>query len=173
MKSTERKMTVERTACACSSIAHDTRYEKLDAIIAKHKDRRGALIPILHEAQELFGCLSEDIQDRIAKGLGIPLSEVYGVTTFYSLFTLKPRGKWTIAVCMGTACYVRGAAEVLNALKTELGVPVNGTTDDGRFTLEVVRCLGACGLAPVMTIGGDVYGRMRPEKIRSILDSYG
>ncbi|HHY46753.1 MAG TPA: NADH-quinone oxidoreductase subunit NuoE [Firmicutes bacterium] len=158
--------------CRCGETIVDDRWEKLDEIIEKHRAKQGALIPILHEAQELFGCLSEDVQLKVAHALGISPAEVYGVATFYSFFTLKPRGKHKIAVCLGTACYVRGASELVRALKEELGVEVNGTTKDGRFTLEVVRCLGACGLAPVMMIGDNVYGRVKPEKIPEILKEY-
>lgn len=165
------------TTCKCrcegnSSNLVDDRFPKLDAIIGKYRGNPGALIPVLHEAQQLFGCLSEDVQERVASGLGVSPSEVYGVSTFYSFFTLRPRGKWKIGVCLGTACYVRGAAEVVEALKKELDIPVNGTTKDGRFTLEVVRCLGACGLAPVIMIGDDVHGRVRPEQIPEILKEY-
>lgn len=163
---------MSQCACACSEALHDDRFDRLDEIIARYKGKPGALIPVLHQAQELFGCLSEDVQARIASGLKIPPSEVYGVATFYSFFTLRPRGKYKIGVCMGTACYVRGAAEVLAELKKQLGVDLNGTTEDGRFTLEVVRCLGACGLAPVVMIDNDVYGRMVPEKVADILKNY-
>lgn len=158
-------------ACGCSAKA-DPRFVELGAIIEKYKGQQGSLIPALHEAQELFGYLSEEVQRQVADGLGIPLSEVYGVATFYSLFSLKPRGKHKIGVCLGTACYVRGAALVLAELEKELGIKVNDTTEDGRFTLEVTRCIGACGLAPVMTIDEDVYGRLTPDKIKEILTRY-
>ncbi len=158
-------------ACGCSTQA-DPRFAELNEIIDKHKGQRGSLIPVLHEAQELFGYLSEEVQRQVADGLGVPLSEVYGVATFYSLFSLKPRGKHKIGVCLGTACYVRGAALVLAELEKELGIKVNDTTDDGRFTLEVTRCIGACGLAPVITIDEDVYGRLTPDRIKEIVNKY-
>ena len=120
----------------------------------------------------LYGYLPKEVQIRVAEGLNIPLSEVYGVITFYSLFTLKPRGKHTIGVCMVTACYVKGAPGVLEALQNELGIGANDTTDDGLFSLVITRCVGACGLAPVMTIGDDVYGRLTADKIPEIIAKY-
>ncbi|MEW6106998.1 MAG: NAD(P)H-dependent oxidoreductase subunit E [Bacillota bacterium] len=158
--------------CKCQGKLPDDRYGILDEIIAKHKDTPGSLIPVLHEAQQLFGCLPEDVQSRIAKGLGVPESEVYGVATFYSLFSLRPKGKWTVNVCLGTACYVRGAATCLEALKKELGVDIGGTSRDGLFTLQAVRCLGACALAPVVMIGETVFARVKPEDIPKILADY-
>ncbi|HHY33247.1 MAG TPA: NAD(P)H-dependent oxidoreductase subunit E [Firmicutes bacterium] len=160
------------TACKCQGKLPDDRYGILDDIIAKHKDVPGSLIPVLHEAQQLFGCLPEDVQTRIAKGLGVPESEVYGVATFYSLFSLRPKGKWTVNVCLGTACYVRGAAACLEAVKKELGVDIGGTSRDGLFTLQAVRCLGACALAPVVMIGDTVFARVKPEDIPRILAEY-
>ncbi len=159
-------------SCSCASNESDPRYERLQKIIAEHQGKPGALIPVLHQAQELFGYLAEDVQELVAEGLGIPLSEVYGVITFYSLFSTKPRGENTIGVCMGTACYVKGAADILKAIQTELGVEIDDTSKDGLFTLTVTRCLGACGLAPVITIGEDVYGRLTPDKIPDILNKY-
>jgi NADH:ubiquinone oxidoreductase subunit E len=158
--------------CSCASDESDPRYERLQKIIAEHQGKPGALIPVLHQAQELFGYLAEDVQELVAEGLGIPLSEVYGVITFYSLFSTKPRGENTIGVCMGTACYVKGAADILKAIQTELGVEIDDTSKDGLFTLTVTRCLGACGLASVITIGEDVYGRLTPDKIPDILNKY-
>lgn len=158
--------------CKCQGKLPDDRYAMLDDIIAKHKDTPGSLIPVLHEAQQLFGCLSEDVQSRIAKGLGVPESEVYGVSTFYSLFSLRPKGKWTVNVCLGTACYVRGAAACLEALKKELGVDIGGTSRDGTFTLQAVRCLGACALAPVVMIGETVFARVKPDDVPKILADY-
>ncbi len=166
-------MVEDCTQCSCNcSKESDPRYQQLEKIITESKEKPGALIPVLHQAQELFGYLPEDVQITVAEGLGIPLSEVYGVITFYSLFSTKPRGKHTIGVCMGTACYVKGAADILQALQNELGVEIDNTTDDGIFSLTVTRCLGACGLAPVMTIGEDVYGRLTPDKIPDILNKY-
>lgn len=155
--------------CSCQP---DPRYEKLTELIASYQGQEGALIPLLHEAQEIFGYLPEEVQRRVADGLEVPLSHVYGVATFYSLFSLKPRGEHKIGICLGTACYVRGAGAVLAELEEQLGIKVNDTTPDGKFTLEITRCIGACGLAPVMTIDEDVYGRLVPEKIKEILDKY-
>lgn len=159
--------------CHCNySAESDDRYQKLEGIIREYKDKPGALIPVLHQAQQLFGYLPKDVQTRIAEGLNLPLSEVYGVITFYSFFTTEPRGKHTIGVCMGTACYVKGAAQILKELQEQLSVEIGGTTEDGLFSLTVTRCLGACGLAPVITIGEDVYGRLTADKIKDILDNY-
>ncbi|HEY8345423.1 MAG TPA: NADH-quinone oxidoreductase subunit NuoE [Bacillota bacterium] len=158
--------------CCCRDQDLDYRYQRLDEVIAQYKDMPGALIPVLHQAQLIFGYLSKDVQIRIAEGLGVPLSEVYGVVTFYSFFSLKPQGKYNIGVCLGTACYVKGAAALVETLEENLGIKVGDTTDDGMFTLSITRCLGACGLAPVLTIDEDVYGRLTPEKIPEILERY-
>ncbi|NLJ60073.1 MAG: NADH-quinone oxidoreductase subunit NuoE [Firmicutes bacterium] len=155
--------------CKCHGKLPDDRFTKLHDVIEEYKDKPGSLIPVLHEAQKLFGCLPEDVQQFVAKGLGVPESEVYGVATFYSLFSLKPKGKWTISVCLGTACYVKGAADCLEALKKELGIDIGGTSEDGLFTLEGVRCVGACALAPVVVIGDTVYAKVKPEDIKKIL----
>ena len=140
--------------------------------INKHKVEEGALIPILHEAQELFGYLPEEVQQKIADGLGISLAEVYGVATFYSRFTLTPKGKYNIQLCLGTACYVKGADKILVKLEELLGIKVGETTADGKFSLEGARCVGACGLAPVMVINEEVYGKVTPEMVKGILDKY-
>lgn len=147
-------------------------YDQLDKIIDKHREVRGPLIQVLHAAQELFGYLPEKAQARIAKGLGVPLSEVHGVLSFYSFFTTVPRGEHTVRVCLGTACYVRGGKQVLEKFQQELGTDVNGTTDDRRFTLEINRCVGACGLAPVVTVGPDIYRRVKVDKIPEIIAKY-
>lgn len=158
--------------CCCSEGKHDERYVKLDRIIADHVGQPGALIPVLHGAQEIFGYLPDDVQKRVADGLNVPLADVYGVITFYSLFSLEPRGKYTIGLCLGTACYVKGADAILEALEKELGVKPGHTSDDGLFTLVITRCLGACAMAPVMMIGEDVHGRLTPDKIPGILAKY-
>lgn len=158
--------------CACGSTTVDPRYEKLREIITDHKDAPGSLIMVLHEAQQLFGYLPDDVIQTVAEGLEVPVSEVYGVVTFYSLFSLKPRGKHKISVCMGTACYVKGASQVVTELEKQLKIKPTETTEDGLFTIEVTRCIGACGLAPVMTIDDDVYGRLTPNKIAEILAKY-
>ena len=148
------------------------KYEQLNQVIAELKDQPGALMPVLQRAQGIFGCVPMDVQKIIAEGLGVTLSEVYGVATFYSQFRLEPNGKYTISVCLGTACYVKGSQKVLDRLSEELKIPVGDTTDDGMFTLQATRCLGACGLAPVMTVNEEVYGRLVPDDIPDILAKY-
>ena len=148
------------------------KYEQLDQVIAELKDQPGALMPVLQKAQGIFGCVPMDVQKIIAEGLGVTLSEVYGVATFYSQFRLEPNGKYTISVCLGTACYVKGSQKVLDRLSEELNTPVGKTSPDGLFTLNATRCLGACGLAPVMTINDEVYGRLVPDDIPGILAKY-
>ena len=148
------------------------KYEQLNQVIAELKDQPGALMPVLQRAQGIFGCVPMDVQKIIAEGLGVTLSEVYGVATFYSQFRLEPNGKYTISVCLGTACYVKGSQKVLDRLSEELQTPVGKTSQDGLFTLNATRCLGACGLAPVMTINDEVYGRLVPDDIPGILAKY-
>ena len=148
------------------------KYEQLNQVIAELKDQPGALMPALQKAQGIFGCVPMDVQKIIAEGLGVTLSEVYGVATFYSQFRLEPNGKYTISVCLGTACYVKGSQKVLDRLSEELQTPVGKTSPDGLFTLNATRCLGACGLAPVMTINEEVYGRLVPDDIPGILAKY-
>ena len=129
-------------------------------------------MPVLQKAQDIYGYLPVEVQIMIAEGLGLSLEEVYSVVTFYSQFSLNPIGKYRVSVCLGTACYVKGAQAILDELEKELGIKAGGTTPDGVFTLEATRCLGCCGLAPVMTVGEDVYGRLMPEEVRGILDKY-
>lgn len=164
-------MNTSNCKCQCSG-AKDERFVKLDAIIAKYKGKSGALIPVLHQAQQVFGYLPEEVQVYVAEGLNVPISEVSGVVTFYSLFSTEPKGEHTIGVCMGTACYVRGAAQVLAKLEEELGIKPGETSKDGKYTLTITRCIGACGLAPVITIDTDIYGRLEPNKIPDILKKY-
>lgn len=147
-------------------------YELLSGVIETYKDREGSLIQVLHAAQGIFGCLPFEVQRRIAEGLGLPVSEVSGVVSFYSFFSTRPKGKHTIRVCLGTACYVRGGKKVLARLRELLHVEVGGTTPDRVFTLEVARCIGSCGLAPAMMIDDTVYRQVRPEKLESILAPY-
>lgn len=148
------------------------KYEELQKVIDKWKGEDGPLMPVLHEAQEIFGCLSLEVQKYISKELDVPVSDIYGVATFYSQFTLKPKGKYKVGVCMGTACYVKGSQAILNELIKEMDLNVGDTSDDGLFTLEATRCLGACGLAPIIMINDDVYGRLKPEDIKGIVEKY-
>ena len=146
--------------------------ERLRKVIEEHKGQPGATMPVLQAAQEIFGYLPEEVQIMVAEGLDIPLSEVYGVSTFYSFFTLNPKGKYQISLCLGTACYVKGASDVLEAVEKHLGICPGPITPDGKFSLDACRCIGACGLAPVMMINNDVYGRLTVDQVGSILDKY-
>ncbi|MGQ9654486.1 MAG: NADH-quinone oxidoreductase subunit NuoE [Thermodesulfobacteriota bacterium] len=145
---------------------------KLDPVIAKYAGRHGYLIPALKEAQEIIGYLPREVQARLARGLNISQSYIYGVVSFYAFFTMIPRGRHTVRICLGTACYVKGAPEILSKVQQELGIRVGQTTSDRRFTLLEVRCLGACGLAPVMMVGEDTHGALEPGKVMDILDQY-
>ncbi|HOJ52350.1 MAG TPA: NAD(P)H-dependent oxidoreductase subunit E [Syntrophales bacterium] len=145
---------------------------KLDEIIERYKDKPGSLIPVLEEAQMLLEYLPVSVQKRIANGLNLPFSRVFGVVTFYSFFTMTPRGRHTIRVCLGTACYVRGGKAIAETLEKTLGVKEGETTADRRFTYETVRCLGACGLGPVVVIDNEVHGRMKPAKLKDTLNKY-
>jgi NADP-reducing hydrogenase subunit HndA len=159
-------------AKSCCSTCVDESAQKLQEIIAKHKNTKGALIPVLHEAQEIYGYLPVSVLKSISNGLNVPLAEIYGVVTFYTQFSLKPKGKYKIQVCMGTACYVRGASGILDKLQEKLGIHVGDCTEDGKFSLEACRCIGACGLAPVIMINDDVYGGLVPDDIEEILEKY-
>jgi NADH:ubiquinone oxidoreductase subunit E len=147
-------------------------WERIDLVISKYKNRHGALIPVLKEVQDVCGYLPKRVQHRIADGLHLPTSQVFGVVSFYAFFTTVPRGRNIIRVCMGTACYVRGSKEILDALQRELGVHVGGITMDRKFSLEAVRCVGACGLAPVVVVGQDTYGMVTPGRAVQILGNY-
>jgi NADH:ubiquinone oxidoreductase subunit E len=144
----------------------------VDGIIDRYREKSGALIPVLEEVQEAIGYLPKSIQRRVALGLGITPGEVHGVVTFYSFFTMAPRGRHTARCCLGTACYVRGGRHNLEKLTETLAVEPGDTTEDRRFSLETVRCLGACGLAPVVMVDEDTYRQVKPSKISEILDSY-
>ena len=147
-------------------------WGKIDQVIDKYSERHGALIPVLKEVQEICGYLPKQVQHRIAKGLHLPSSQVYGVVSFYTFFTIVPRGKYIIRVCLGTACYVKGSKQILDNLRRELDVEVGGITRDRKFSLEAVRCLGACGLAPVLVVAQDTYGMVSPGKAIEIVRSY-
>ncbi len=146
----------------------------LKATIAEHSGDRGALMPVLLKAQEIYGYLPIEVQTMIAEEMGIPLEKVYGVATFYAQFSLNPKGKYRISVCLGTACYVKGSGDLFNTLQKILGIKGGEITPDGKFSLEDCRCIGACGLAPVLTINDDVYGRLTgdEQELRDILAKY-
>lgn len=147
-------------------------FAELDTWIATYKAKTGSVIRALNKAQEIFGYLPREIQDRVAKGLGRPLSEVYGIVTFYSFFTVVPKGKHSVCACMGTACYVRGGQQVLDDLKKQLNVEVGGTTADREFSLSSIRCMGACALAPVVRVDEEVHRQVSPKKVKEILGRY-
>jgi NADH:ubiquinone oxidoreductase subunit E len=145
---------------------------KLDEIVDRYQGLSGYLIPALKDAQEVFGHVPMEVQHRVAEGLNVTPSHVYGVVTFYSFFTIEPRGRHTIRLCLGTACYVKGAKEMLEMITRDVGLKVGETSEDGRFSLEGVRCLGACGLAPAMLVGEETYGNVNPKDTLSILEGY-
>ncbi len=141
-------------------------------LIADHKEQPGALMPVLQGAQEIYGYLPLEVQEIISEGLNIPLSEIFGVVTFYSQFSLYPKGEYKISVCLGTACYVKGAGDIFNRLSERLGIKSGECTPDGKFSLDACRCIGACGLAPVLTVNEDVYGRLVVDDVDKILAKY-
>lgn len=147
-------------------------YKKIDAILEKYKDKPGSLIPVLQQAQEVCGYLPHIVQRYIAKGMKMSPSVVFGVATFYSFFTLVPRGRHVVRVCLGTACYVKRSEEIIEKIKSELDIEVGEITRDKRYSLEAVRCLGACGLAPVVVIGQDTYGAVEATKVMDIVKKY-
>lgn len=146
--------------------------DELMAVIAKNKDLPGALLPVLHEAQEIYGYLPIEVQQMVADGLGVSLSEVFGVATFYSRFSLNPKGKHQISICLGTACYVKGSDKILEKVEEKLGIKSGECTPDGLFSIDSCRCVGACGLAPVMMVDEEVYGKLTPKEVGAILDKY-
>jgi len=150
----------------------DQAFEKIANVIDLYKDKEGSLIQVLHLAQVIYGYLPLELQQFISDKMDISLSEVSGVVTFYSFFSTVPRGEHTIRVCMGTACYVRGGKKVVEALQDNLGVELGGTTEDGKFTLEIARCIGACGLAPAMMVDDTVYKQVNPNMLDRILQEY-
>ena len=145
---------------------------KLMEVIEAHKDDPGAVMPVLQGAQEIYGYLPIEVQTMIAKGLDVPVEEVYGVSTFYSQFSLSPKGKYNISICLGTACYVKGAGDLMDKFSELLGIGAEECTADGKFSLTACRCIGACGLAPVLTVNDDVYGRLVVDDVQGILDKY-
>lgn len=145
---------------------------KIDKILEKYEREAGGLIPILQEVQKIYGYLPEGILTYVSERSRVPLSKIYGIVTFYAQFSLVPRGRNTIKICLGTACHVKGAKRVLAKLEEALGIKVGGTSSDSKFTLEIVRCLGTCFLAPVMMINRDYFGKLTPDKVGKILEQY-
>jgi NADH:ubiquinone oxidoreductase subunit E len=162
----------EEHRCVCADTQEEELYPKLAEIVEENRGKPENLIMVLHKAQNLFGYLPKKVQQVVAEGLGLSLSQVYGVVTFYSFFSTSPKGRNTVKVCLGTACYVRGGQQALAKVEDGLGVKVGGTTEDRRFSLDVVRCIGACGLAPAILVNDDVYGRVKTTKVMEILDRY-
>ncbi|MCI6711310.1 MAG: NAD(P)H-dependent oxidoreductase subunit E [Anaerovoracaceae bacterium] len=150
----------------------DQQMSDIIAIIDKYRDDQGALIPVLHEVQDYFGYLPIEVQKVISDELHVPLAEIYGVVTFYARFSTQPKGKYAVSVCMGTACYVKGAGKILEKFENALGIKAGEVTDDGMFSLDACRCIGACGLAPVATVNGEVYGKLVQADVQTICDKY-
>ena len=150
----------------------DPKEERLDEVINRYRTQKGALIPILQQAQAIYGYLPEHVLRHISQQMKIPIAKIYGVVTFYAQFRLTPMGRNVLSICLGTACHVRGGAKVLDTIEKELKVKDGETTEDERFTLEIVNCIGACGLAPVISVNGEVHGRLTPEQIPGILAKY-
>ena len=150
----------------------DQQMSDIIAIIDKYRDDQGALIPVLHEVQDYFGYLPIEVQKVISDEVHVPLAEIYGVVTFYARFSTQPKGKYAVSVCMGTACYVKGAGKILEKFENALGIKAGEVTDDGMFSLDACGCIGACGLAPVATVNGEVYGKLVQADVQTICDKY-
>ena len=155
--------------CNCGNGCKD---EKMKEILETYTKDKSNLIQILNEVQEYYGYIPKSAQVEISEYLDLPMAEVYGVITFYSRFTLKPKGKYNISVCLGTACFVKGSEKILDRVKEKLGIDVGQTTPDGKFSIEATRCIGACGLAPVFTVNDEVYGKATPEMIDKVIEEY-
>lgn len=147
-------------------------FLKLQQVIEKERQGKGPLMPILHETQKIFGYIPLEVQKKISEELNIPLGEIYGVVTFYSQFSLEPKGEFVVGVCMGTACYVKDAQPILDKISELTGAKPGGNSEDGRFSVVATRCIGACGLAPVITVNEDVYGRLKLEDVPGIIEKY-
>lgn len=166
-------MSEKQCGCTCAEEASEAELlARLDEVIQEYKDKPGALIPVLQMAQAIFGYLPEVALKRVSLGLNKPYSEVAGVVGFYSFFSTEPRGKHMVRVCLGTACYVRGGKQVLEAIKDKLKIDVGGTTPDKLFSLDVARCFGACGLAPAIMVDDQVHQRVKSTRVQAILDQY-
>lgn len=156
-----------------NKLTHDEMKARLDTVIQSHrKDGRSALMQVLQEAQNIYGFLPLEVQREVSKGLGVSVAEIYGVISFYSFFSLVPKGENVVSLCMGTACYVKGAQAILDKIEDNLGIKPGECSADMKFSLTACRCVGACGLAPVMMINEDVYGRLEPDEVSSILAKY-
>jgi NADH-quinone oxidoreductase subunit E len=153
----------------CKNVSKEECYKQLQEFIDSLPDKKGALIEVLHKAQGIFGYLPEEVQLFVGEKLDVPASKVFGVVTFYSYFATEPRGEFVVNVCMGTACFVRGSGSVLVEFEKELGIKSGQTTEDGKFTIEILRCVGACGLAPVVTVNDKVYGHVTAADVKNIL----
>ena len=165
------KNTKADSVCPCQS-NQDLRAQQLATWIAQHKQEPGIALPALQKAQEIYGYLPYEVQKMISDELDVPMEKIYGVATFYSQFNLYPKGQYKISVCLGTACYVKGSGDIYNKLMDILGIAGGQCTADGKFSLDACRCIGACGLAPVMMINDDVYGRLTPDELDGILAKY-
>lgn len=163
-------MTAEKKKVAFNGT--EQQRTQLLKVIESHKDDKGSLITILQEAQDIYGYLPIEVHKMISDETGIPIEKIYGIVTFYAQFSLMPKGRYQISICMGTACYVKGAGDIYEKLMNTLGISGGECTPDGRFSLDACRCIGACGLAPVMTINGEVYGRLTVDMIDDILAKY-
>jgi NADH-quinone oxidoreductase subunit E len=161
-----------RRLIMCKNVLTEGKYRELEEFINNLPDKQGALIEVLHRAQGIFGYLPKEVQIFVSQKLDVPASKVFGVVSFYSYFTTEPRGEYVINVCMGTACFVRGAATVLEEFEKQIGIKVGETTADGKYTIEVLRCVGACGLAPVVMVNEKVYGHVTAKDVKSILEEY-
>lgn len=157
--------------CTCNC-NNTNKFKELECFIDALDEKQGALIHVLHKAQSLFGYLPKEVQAFVAKKLDLPLSKVYGVVTFYSYFNTKPSGKYKINVCLGTACFVRGSGDILEEFEKQLNIKAGETTDDGLFSIEILRCLGACGLAPVVMVNDKVYGHFTKDMVSKIIEEY-
>lgn len=158
-------------SCKCNC-GENSKDEKLEQILSKYTNEKSNLIQILNEIQENYGYIPRNAQLAISEYLGLEMAEIYSVITFYSRFTLKPKGKYNVAVCLGTACFVKGSEAILERLKEKLKIDVGETTPDGKFSIEATRCIGACGLAPVFTVNDEVYGNATPELLDKVIDEY-
>lgn len=156
----------------CKNEIMEAKFNELSQFIDSLQNKEGSLIAVLHKAQNIFGYVPNEVQSFIAEKLNIPVSKVYGVVTFYSYFNIEPKGKYVINVCMGTACFVRGAGDIVEEMQKKLNIKIGETTSDGKYTLDVLRCVGACGLAPVVTVNDKVYGHFTKDKVDKLLEEY-